>query len=202
MERKIINKYGIIALIIICIYITLDYFNIFSNITKNLNIEILNIIVNSIVVIFVFMVTYKLVDKKTIEKEEITKKNKLSTLNIMLQEVYSLSLIHILFRNAIYKCVKLKRPLIGEEPLSGKEDGISQYEREYSNGILKIKIHELLPPVRTPYNNKRLENTCQAIGEKYKGLFANKEVIIRGRPPPTPDLAGTPALYIQSPVES
>ena len=89
MERKIINKYGIIALIIICIYITLDYFNIFSNITKNLNIEILNIIVNSIVVIFVFMVTYKLVDKKTIEKEEITKKNKLSNLNIMLQEVYS-----------------------------------------------------------------------------------------------------------------
>ena len=83
MERKIINKYGIIALIIICIYITLDYFNIFSNITKNLNTEILNIIVNSIVVIFVFMVTYKLVDKKTIEKEEITKKNKLSTLNIM-----------------------------------------------------------------------------------------------------------------------
>ena len=89
MERKTINKYGIISLIIICIYITLDYFNIFSNITKNLNIEILNIIVNSIVVIFVFMVTYKLVDKKTIEKEEITKKNKLSTLNIMLQEVYS-----------------------------------------------------------------------------------------------------------------
>ena len=84
-----------------------------------------------------------------------------------------------LFRNAIYKCIKLKRPLIGEEPLPGKEDGISQYESEYSNEILKIKIHELLPPVRTPYNNKRLENTCQAIGEKYKGLFTNKEVIIR-----------------------
>ena len=84
-----------------------------------------------------------------------------------------------LFRNAIYKCIKLKRPLIGEEPLPGKENGISQYESEYSNEILKIKIHELLPPVRTPYNNKRLENTCQAIGEKYKGLLANKEVIIR-----------------------
>ena len=84
-----------------------------------------------------------------------------------------------LFRNAIYKYIKLKRPLIGEEPLPEKEDGISQYESEYSNEILKIKIHELLPPVRTPYNNKRLENTCQAIGEKYKGLFANKEVIIR-----------------------
>ena len=63
--------------------------------------------------------------------------------------------------------------------MPGKENGISQYESEYSNEILKIKIHELLPPVRTPYNNKRLENTCQAIGEKYKGLFANKEVIIR-----------------------
>ena len=37
----------------------------------------------------------------------------------------------------------------------------------------------MLPPVRTPYNNKRLENTCQAIGEKYKGLFVNREVIIR-----------------------
>lgn len=53
-----------------------------------------------------------------------------------------------LFRNSIYKCIKLK-------------------------------IYELLPPVRTPYNNKKLERTCQLIGEKYKGLFQNKEVIIR-----------------------
>ena len=83
------------------------------------------------------------------------------------------------FRNAIYKCIKLKRPLIVDSPLPGKEDGISEYESKYSDEILKIKINELLPPVRTPYNNKRLENTCQAIGEKYKGLFINREVIIR-----------------------
>ncbi len=30
-----------------------------------------------------------------------------------------------LFRNAIYKCIKLKIALKGEEPLLGKEDGIS-----------------------------------------------------------------------------
>jgi len=83
------------------------------------------------------------------------------------------------FRNAIYKCIKLKRPLIVDSPLPRKEDGISEYESKYSDEILKIRINELLPPVRTPYNNKRLENTCQAIGEKYKGLFTNKEVIIR-----------------------
>lgn len=83
------------------------------------------------------------------------------------------------FRNAIYKCIKLKRPLIVDSPLPGKEDGISEYESNYSDEILKIRINELLPPVRTPYNNKRLENTCQVIGEKYKGLFINREVIIR-----------------------
>ena len=36
-----------------------------------------------------------------------------------------------------------------------------------------------MPPVKTPYNNKRLERTCQVIAEKHKGLFLNKEVIIR-----------------------
>lgn len=40
-------------------------------------------------------------------------------------------------------------------------------------------LYELLPPVRTPYNNKRLENTCQFIAEKYSDLFKDKKVIIR-----------------------
>ena len=62
---------------------------------------------------------------------------------------------------------------------SRKQDEISKFESEYSDGILKIKIYELLPPVRTPYNNRRLEKTCQTVAEKYKGLFENKEVIIR-----------------------
>ena len=84
-----------------------------------------------------------------------------------------------LFRNSIYKCIKLKMPMLPDYPLPGAEDGISEYEDEYSDEILKLKIYELLPPVRTPYNNKRLERTCQVIGEKYKGLFQNKEVIIR-----------------------
>ena len=56
---------------------------------------------------------------------------------------------------------------------------ICKYETEYSDSILKIKIHELLPHIRTPYNNRRLEKTCQTIAEQYKGLFENKEVIIR-----------------------
>ena len=84
-----------------------------------------------------------------------------------------------LFRNSIYKCIKLKMPMLPDYPLPGTEDGISEYEDEYSDEILKLKIYELLPPVRTPYNNKRLERTCQVIGEKYKGLFQNKEIIIR-----------------------
>lgn len=84
-----------------------------------------------------------------------------------------------LFRNSIYKSIKFKMPTIPEEILKQVEDEICKYEDEYSDGILKIKIHELLPPVRTPYNNRRLEKTCQTIAEKYKGLFENKEVIIR-----------------------
>lgn len=84
-----------------------------------------------------------------------------------------------LFRNAIYKCVKFKRPILPDYPFPDKEDGISEYKTEFSNDILKIRINELLPPVKTPYNNKRLERTCQIIGEEYKGLFKDKSVIIR-----------------------
>ena len=60
-----------------------------------------------------------------------------------------------LFRNSIYKCIKLKMSMLPDCPLPGTEEGISIYEDEYSDGILKLKIYELLPPVRTPYNNKK-----------------------------------------------
>ena len=93
--------------------------------------------------------------------------------------IYKLLYSMEIFRNAIYQCIKTKRPMLPDNPLPNTEEGISEYEDEYSDEILKIKIYELLPPVRTPYNNKRLERTCQLIGEKYKGLFQNKEVIIR-----------------------
>lgn len=86
---KTIKKYIIVASIIIFIYLILDYFNIFSCITQNLNINLLNIIINSVVVIFVFLITYSLVDKRSFEKEEIVKNNKICTLNIMLNDVYS-----------------------------------------------------------------------------------------------------------------
>ena len=84
-----------------------------------------------------------------------------------------------LFRNSIYQCIKLKGIMLLDEPKNAEEQGISEYESAYSDGILKIKVYELLPPVKTPYNNRKLERTFQTIGEKYKGLFQNKEVIIR-----------------------
>lgn len=89
MIDKTINKYVIVALITIFIYLILDYFNVFSCITQNLNIDLLDIVINSIVVIFVFLITYSLVDKKTFEKEETIKQNKICTLNIMLLDVYN-----------------------------------------------------------------------------------------------------------------
>ena len=82
-----------------------------------------------------------------------------------------------LFRNSIYKCIKFKTKKITENDCATSD--ICKFDSKYSDGILKIKIYELLPPVRTPYNNRRLEKTCQTIAEKYKGLFENKEVIIR-----------------------
>ena len=74
---------------------------------------------------------------------------------------------------------EFKRPMLPDYPFPDKEDGISEYKTEFSNDILKIRINELLSPVKTPYNNKRLERTCQIIGEEYKGLFKDKSVIIR-----------------------
>lgn len=84
-----------------------------------------------------------------------------------------------LLRNSLYKYVSLKRPALPDNAELGTEEGISRYESDYSNEILKIKIYELLPSVKTPANNKRLERTCQIIGNKYSGLFLGKSVIIR-----------------------
>ena len=115
--------------------------------------------------------------KKLIEFVNVAKECMKNDLNE--NNIYQVLYITELFRNSIYKCVKFKMPTISEDTLAKKQDEISKYESEYSDGILKIKIYELLPPVRTPYNNRRLEKTCQTIAEQYKGLFENKEVIIR-----------------------
>ena len=115
--------------------------------------------------------------KKLIEFVNVAKECMKNDVNE--DNIYQVLYITELFRNSIYKCVKFKIPTISEDTLAKKQDEISKYESEYSDGILKIKIYELLPPVRTPYNNRRLEKTCQTIAEQYKGLFENKEVIIR-----------------------
>lgn len=86
-----------------------------------------------------------------------------------------------LYRNAIYKSIRVPRAKLPDYPLPGTQEGISKYEDEYSDGILKIKIYELMPPVRTPYNNLKLERTCQTIAEKYKKLFKDKEIIVRAQ---------------------
>lgn len=113
--------------------------------------------------------------KKLIEFTKVAKECMKNDLNE--ENIYEVLYTTELFRNSIYKCLKFKMPSIIES--SRKQDEISKFESEYSDGILKIKIYELLPPVRTPYNNRRLEKTCQTVAEKYKGLFENKEVIIR-----------------------
>jgi hypothetical protein len=58
------------------------------------------------------------------------------------------------------KCIKVKRPILLDDPLLDTEEGISEYEDEYSDKILKIKIYEILPLVRIRYNNERLERIC------------------------------------------
>lgn len=113
--------------------------------------------------------------KKLIEFTKVAKECMQNDLNE--ENIYEVLYTTELFRNSIYKCLKFKMPSILES--SRKQDEISKFESEYSDDILKIKIYELLPPVRTPYNNRRLEKTCQTVAEKYNGLFENKEVIIR-----------------------
>ena len=115
--------------------------------------------------------------KKLIEFVNVARKCMKNDLNE--ENVYQVLYATELLRNSIYKCIKFRMLKIPEDELIGKQDEISKYESEYSDGILKIKIHELLPPVRTPYNNRRLEKACQTIAEQYKGLFENKEVVIR-----------------------
>lgn len=91
------------------------------------------------------------------------------------ERLYKLLFTTELLRNSIYKNIKFKMPVISKQ----SECEMCKFEDLYSDGILKVIIYELLPPVRTAYNNRRLEKTCQTIAEKYKGLFENKEVIIR-----------------------
>ena len=112
-------------------------------------------------------------------REFIKVANEIEIENIDNKKIFQILYRIELFRNAIYKCIKVEQSKYPYYPLPGTEEGISEYVDEYSNEILKIKIYELMPPVKTPYNNKRLERTCQVIAEKHKGLFLNKEVIIR-----------------------
>lgn len=89
MKKSNIYLYIIASTVIIIGYLILDYFNIFSFITKQLNLNFFSILVNAIVVILVFMITYSLVDKKTFDNEQEIKNNKRSTLNIFLQQTYN-----------------------------------------------------------------------------------------------------------------
>ena len=45
-----------------------------------------------------------------------------------------------LFRNSIYKCIKLKMPMLPDYPLPGTEDGISEYEDECSYTFTEVMV--------------------------------------------------------------
>ena len=55
--------------------------------------------------------------------------------------IYKLLYSMELFRNAIYQCIKVKKPMLPDDSLPNTEEGISKYEDEYSDEILKIKIY-------------------------------------------------------------
>lgn len=117
----------------------------------------------------------KMFKKKLVEFMNVAREYMKNDVNE--ENIYKVLYSTELFRNSIYKCIKFKM-----ETISGnvrEPEDICKYESEYSDSILKVKIYELLPHIRTPYNNRRLEKTCQTIAEQYKGLFENEEVIIR-----------------------
>lgn len=86
--NKIIIYYTFTFGAMIIIYLIADFFNIFSFITKELNLETLGILINAIVVVFVFLITYSLVNKKTFEHEQEIKNNKIRILDILLKGTY------------------------------------------------------------------------------------------------------------------
>lgn len=86
--NKIIIYYTFTFGAMIIIYLIADFFNIFSFITKELNLETLGILINAIVVVFVFLITYSLVNKKTFEHEQEIKNNKICILDILLKGTY------------------------------------------------------------------------------------------------------------------
>ncbi len=85
LKKTNIWKYVLISLIIILVYLFLDFSNIFNLITRELNFDAFAILVNAIVVVLVFLITYSLVNKKTFQYEQEINNNKSNLLNILLK---------------------------------------------------------------------------------------------------------------------
>lgn len=94
MKNEKINKKGLLLKItilfftIIIIALLLDYFNILSFISKNLNFNFLNIIISSITVVFIFIITYVLIDQKSFEMQNDKQNKKIKVLISLLLRTY------------------------------------------------------------------------------------------------------------------
>lgn len=91
-KDKIVSKIIITiltSLILIVITLLIDFFNIFSTISCELNSSFLEIIINNIILIMIFIITYFLIDKRNMDKNEEKKNNQEYVLKQLLVEIYT-----------------------------------------------------------------------------------------------------------------
>lgn len=91
-KDKIVSKIIITiltSLILIVITLLIDFFNIFSTISCELNSSFLEIIINNIILIMIFIITYFLIDKRNMDKNEEKKNNQEYVLKQLLVETYT-----------------------------------------------------------------------------------------------------------------
>ena len=93
-SKKIIKRIALVSIVIVIVYILIDYFNLssmmFINI-NNINEGLFGIVVNTVIVISLYLVTFEFVDKKNEDRQ----KNKQLAAKRLLIDIYNECLLNI-----------------------------------------------------------------------------------------------------------
>lgn len=79
----------LVSLVLIAVFVLIDFSNIFSTIFSKLNWTFLEIIINNVILIMLFFITYFLIDKRNMDKNDEKMNNQEYVLKQLLIETYT-----------------------------------------------------------------------------------------------------------------